>query len=62
MVHRVDSLEAKVSALLEARLRGANTAEEMFRVFAKFNPLFVRPRCGHLLKNIMWTLVVKHAI
>lgn len=42
---RVDGLEARVSALLEGRLRAARTAEEMFRVFAKFNPLFVRPRC-----------------
>ena len=41
---RVDGLEARVSALLEGRLRAARTAEEMFRVFAKFNPLFVRPR------------------
>lgn len=41
---RVDGLEARVSALLEGRLRAATTAEEMFRVFAKFNPLFVRPR------------------
>lgn len=41
---RVDGLEARVSTLLEARLRAARTAEEMFRVFAKFNPLFVRPR------------------
>lgn len=44
-VRRVDGLEARVSALLEGRLRAARTAEEMFRVFAKFNPLFVRPRC-----------------
>lgn len=43
---RVDGLEARVSALLEGRLRAARTAEEMFRVFAKFNPLFVRPRWG----------------
>lgn len=41
---RVDGLEARVSGLLERRLRAARTAEEMFRVFAKFNPLFVRPR------------------
>ena len=41
---RVDGLEARVSGLLEARLREAKTAEEMFRVFGKFNPLFVRPR------------------
>lgn len=44
LFHRVDGLEARVSALLEGRLRAARTAEEMFRVFAKFNPLFVRPR------------------
>ncbi|CAM9128550.1 unnamed protein product [Discosporangium mesarthrocarpum] len=54
---RVDGLEARVSALLEGRLRTARTAEEMFRVFAKFNPLFVRPRIRTAISQFQQDLI-----
>jgi dynein heavy chain 1 len=41
---RVDKLEARAIRVLSARLSQAGTAEEMLRAFARFNPLFVRPR------------------
>ncbi|CAM9222420.1 unnamed protein product, partial [Laminaria digitata] len=61
---RVDGLEARVSALLEGRLRAARTAEEMFRVFAKFNPLFVRPRIRASIAQFQQELIghVKEAV
>lgn len=41
---RVDKLEARIVRVLSSRLSQARTAEEMLRAFARFNPLFVRPR------------------
>ncbi len=41
---RVDALEARAIRVLSARLSEASGAEEMLRAFARFNPLFVRPR------------------
>jgi len=41
---RVDKLENRVVRLLCSRLEGTGSAEEMFRVFARFNPLLYRPR------------------
>lgn len=41
---KVDRLEARAIRVLSARLGQAKTAEEMLRAFARFNPLFVRPR------------------
>lgn len=35
-------IESRVIRLLEERLRTATTAEDMFRVFSTFNPLFFR--------------------
>ena len=41
---RVNKLENMIIELLRARLAKAQTAREMFRVFAYFNSLFVRPK------------------
>ena len=41
---RIDRVEEHVTQLLSERLNECHTAEDMFRVFAKFNPLLYRRR------------------
>lgn len=41
---RVDTVEAKITAALREQLATAKSANEMFRIFARFNALFVRPQ------------------
>ncbi len=41
---RVSRVENQIIARLRDRLAMAKTAQEMFRVFSKFNALFVRPK------------------
>jgi hypothetical protein len=41
---RIDRVESQITATLRDRLATAKNANEMFRVFSKFNALFVRPR------------------
>lgn len=44
---RVSRVENQIIARLRDRLGMARNANEMFRVFSKFNALFVRPKvCG----------------
>jgi hypothetical protein len=46
---RIARVENQIIARLRDRLGTARNANEMFRVFSKFNALFVRPKVGHLL-------------
>lgn len=46
---RVSRVENQIIARLRDRLGTARNANEMFRVFSKFNALFVRPKVGHLV-------------
>ena len=41
---RVARVENQIISRLRDRLGGARNANEMFRVFSKFNALFVRPK------------------
>jgi dynein heavy chain 1 len=41
---RIDRVESQITARLRERLAAAKNANEMFRVFSKFNALFFRPR------------------
>lgn len=41
---RVGRVENQIISRLRERLAGARNANEMFRVFSKFNALFVRPK------------------
>lgn len=45
---RVSRVENQIIARLRDRLGTARNANEMFRVFSKFNALFVRPKVGHI--------------
>lgn len=41
---RIDRIEARITLLLRNQLASAKSANEMFRIFQRFNALFVRPR------------------
>lgn len=50
---RIDRVEAQITATLRDRLATAKNANEMFRVFSKFNALFVRPRVTSIETTLM---------
>lgn len=55
---RVARVENQIIARLRDRLGTARNANEMFRVFSKFNALFVRPKVGvqmYTLKGFVLT-------
>lgn len=51
---RIDRVEAQITAILRDKLATAKNANEMFRVFSKFNALFVRKR----IKGVYLSLLV----
>jgi len=40
---RIDKIETQITSKLRDKLGSSNSANEMFRIFEKFNPLFFRP-------------------
>ena len=54
---RLEKVEEQVTRILEDRLSGAKTADEMFRIFAVFNPLFFRPAIRNAVNSFRATLV-----
>ena len=54
---KLERTEEKVMRLLENRLGAAQTAEEMFRVFSTFNPLFFRPAIRNAVNSFRAALV-----
>jgi Dynein heavy chain, N-terminal region 1 len=60
---RVSRVENQIISRLRDRLGTARNANEMFRVFSKFNALFVRPkvRSTHLLYEGYWKSYNTHA-
>ena len=46
---RIARVENQIIARLRDRLGTARNANEMFRVFSKFNALFVRPKVGRII-------------
>lgn len=61
---RTSRVENSIIARLRDRLAMARTANEMFRVFSKFNALFVRPKIRGAISNNQSQLIenVKHDI
>ncbi|KAG6004495.1 Dynein heavy chain cytoplasmic [Claviceps maximensis] len=61
---RTTRVENSIIARLRDRLATAKTANEMFRVFSKFNALFVRPKIRGAIQEYQNQLMdhVKHAI
>jgi dynein heavy chain 1, cytosolic len=40
---KLDNIETRIKEIIDKRLKGARSAEEMFRIFSDFNSLFFRP-------------------
>ena len=61
---RTSRVENSIIARLRDRLATAKTANEMFRVFSKFNALFVRPKIRGAITEYQTQLIdnVKHDI
>ncbi|RMZ70649.1 dynein heavy chain [Pyrenophora seminiperda CCB06] len=54
---RTSRVENSIIARLRDRLGTAKTASEMFRVFSKFNPLFVRPKIRGAISEYQTQLI-----
>ena len=59
---RVARVENQIISRLRDRLGTARNANEMFRVFSKFNALFVRPKVGvhlrcHASTRLTWVVI-----
>lgn len=54
---RIDHAESEITARLRDRLGAAKTATEMFRVFSRFNALFVRPRIRGAIQEYQTNLI-----
>ncbi|KAL8700215.1 MAG: hypothetical protein Q9224_001067, partial [Gallowayella concinna] len=54
---RTSRVENTIIARLRDRLAGAKGASEMFRVFSKFNPLFVRPKIRGAISEYQTQLI-----
>ncbi|GBG31493.1 Dynein heavy chain, cytoplasmic [Hondaea fermentalgiana] len=54
---RVDRLERRIIEHLTDRLGAAKTADEMFRVFSRFNALFFRPRIRGAIQQFQTRLI-----
>ena len=56
---RIDAVEGKIIEELTDRLGAARTADEMFRVFSRFNVLFFRHRIRAAIQQFQETLIQK---
>lgn len=54
---RIDRVENQITAILRDKLATAKNANEMFRVFSKFNALFVRPRIKGAIQEYQAQLI-----
>ncbi|KDO30766.1 hypothetical protein SPRG_04667 [Saprolegnia parasitica CBS 223.65] len=53
----IDRIEGSIIASLTNRLNSTSTADEMFRVFSKYNPLFFRPRIRSAVQQFQMRLI-----
>eukprot|EP01032_Pedospumella_encystans_P010301 gene10301-12053_t len=54
---KLEKVEDHVTRILEERLSKAKSADEMFRIFSAFNPLFFRPTIRNAVNSFRATLV-----
>jgi dynein heavy chain 1 len=54
---RIEKVEGRIIAKLNDQLTGAKNATEMFRIFKKFNALFVRPRIRGAIREYQTQLI-----
>ncbi|CAK4126621.1 unnamed protein product [Aphanomyces euteiches] len=53
----IDRVEGCIITSLTTRLNNTSTADEMFRVFSKYNPLFFRPRIRTAVQQFQMRLI-----
>lgn len=56
---KIDRVESQITAKLRDRLGSAKSANEMFRVFSKFNALFFRPRIRGAIQEYQTQLITQ---
>lgn len=54
---RIDRVEARITAKLRDQLGTAKNANEMFRIFSRFNALFVRPHISGAIREYQTQLI-----
>eukprot|EP01039_Chlorochromonas_danica_P002781 gene2781-3035_t len=54
---RLEKLDERITHILEERLGEAKSADEMFRIFSVFNPLFYRPAIRSAVNSFRATLM-----
>ena len=54
---RLEKTEDRITKLLEERLNQAKSADEMFKIFSTFNPLFFRPSIRNAVNSFRVNLV-----
>lgn len=54
---RIDRVETRITARLRDQLGTAKNANEMFRIFSRFNALFVRPRIRGAIREYQKLLI-----
>ena len=54
---RIERIETRITLLLRKQLASAKNAREMFRIFGRFNALFVRPHIGGAIREYQSQLV-----
>lgn len=54
---QIDIIENYITKKLEEKLKTASNANEIFRIFAKFNGLFFRPRIKSAIEGYQSTLL-----
>lgn len=54
---RLEKVEERVTRIIEDKLSSAKTADDMFRIFALFNPLFFRPTIRNAVNSFRATLM-----
>lgn len=54
---RIDRVETRITSRLRDQLGTAKNANEMFRIFSRFNALFVRPRIRGAIREYQTQLI-----
>ncbi len=54
---RIDRVETRITARLRDQLGTAKNANEMFRIFSRFNALFIRPRIRGAIREYQTQLI-----
>ncbi|KFD71623.1 hypothetical protein M514_05338 [Trichuris suis] len=54
---RIDRVEGRIASRLRDQLGAAKNANEMFRIFSRFNPLFVRPHIRGAIREYQTQLI-----